>query len=132
MFMVVLSFPAGACMLLNYIISWKNWNKCHLPLHVLTVISQVFSPEIVAHLHIAFSDQFLLRCYMISQIMQLFIVSFVCWLWKKMWNLLYPVSLCQTLVKSENSMAAIYKINFTKKIWDKYRQSAIYCLKVRT
>jgi len=78
MFMVVLSFPVGACMLLNYIINWKNWNKCHLPLHVLTVISQVFSPEIVAHLHIAFSDQFLLRCHMISQIMQLFIVSFVC------------------------------------------------------
>jgi len=47
-------------MLLNYIISWKNWNKYHLLLHVLTVISYVFSPEIVAHLHIAFSDHFLL------------------------------------------------------------------------
>ena len=35
---------------------------------------------------------------------------------KKMGNLLYPVSLCQTLVKSENRMAAIYKINFTKNI----------------
>lgn len=30
-------------------------------LHVLTVILYAFSPEIVAHLHIAFSDQFLSR-----------------------------------------------------------------------